>query len=163
VCFVGRTYEANIKSSSNINASEAKSTDQIAVHSVFVGKDVSASSNLLTIQEFFFNLFGFGLVGGNLRINLLFVCEIVGKSRVHSGGRQMLVLADDIFRTVAEIMQDRYSINANSGAGNAALPIPNVGCGCQQRFNLGAHISSPFSSSHGVAGGAGLTQPVWVT
>jgi hypothetical protein len=34
----------------------AKTTDQIAVNGVLVGKDVSASSNLLPIKEFFFNL-----------------------------------------------------------------------------------------------------------
>ena len=43
-------------------------------------------------------------------------------------------------------MQDRYSVNADSGAGNATLAIPNVGSGCQQGINFGAHISAPFSS-----------------
>jgi hypothetical protein len=79
------------------------------------------------VKEFFFNLFGFGFTGGDLRINLLLVCEIVGKGRVHSGRRQMFVLADDIFSTVAEIKQDCYSVNADSGAGNATLIVPNVG------------------------------------
>jgi hypothetical protein len=67
-------------------------------------KDVSASSNLLPVKEFFFNVFGFGLVGGNLRINLLLVYEIVGKSRVAlRRTSEMPGLADDVFSAVAEI------------------------------------------------------------
>ena len=81
----------------------------------------------MPVEEFFFNLFGFCFIRGDLKINLLFVCEIVGKSRVHAGWREMLVLADDVFNAVAEIVQDRYSVNADSGAGNARLAMPNVG------------------------------------
>jgi len=56
----------------------------------------------LPVEEFLFNLFGFGFIGGDLRVNLLLVCEIVGESRVHSGGREVLVLTDDVFSAVAE-------------------------------------------------------------
>jgi hypothetical protein len=45
---------------------------------------------------------------------------------------------------VAEIMQNRYSVNADSSAGNAALAMPNVGHGCQQGIYLGTHISHSF-------------------
>jgi hypothetical protein len=77
----------------------------------------------LPVEEFLFNLFGFGFIGGDLRINLLFVSEIVGKSRVHSGGREMLVLTDDIFSAVAEIVQGRYSVNADSSAGSVSIAV----------------------------------------
>jgi hypothetical protein len=90
----------------------------------------SASSNLLPLKEFLFNLFGFIFTCGDLRINLLLICEVIGKSRVHAGGRQMLILPDDVFSAVAKIMQDRYSVNADSRARNAWLAIPNIGRGC---------------------------------
>lgn len=104
-----------IKSSHNVNTAQAKITDpNRCPWRLRRCTDVSASSNLLPVEEFFCNRFGSGLIGGDLRIKLLLVCEIVGKSRMHAGGREMLVLADDIFSAVAEMVQDRYSVNVDS-------------------------------------------------
>src|SRR6267143_2805457 len=64
------------------------------------GTSESALGHRLLLQELAFNTLSVGFVVGNLCVDFLFVCEIVGKSRVHSGGCEMLVLADDVFSAV---------------------------------------------------------------
>ena len=57
-------------------------------------------------QELFLNAFSVGLIRRYLVVNLEFVGVIVRQCRVHAGDGQVLVLADDFFRVMAQIVQD---------------------------------------------------------
>src|SRR5205823_14512230 len=59
----------------------------------------------LLLQELAFDALGVGFVVGNLCVDLLLVCEIVGKGGVHSGRGEMLVFTHDVFRAMTQIVQ----------------------------------------------------------
>src|SRR3989441_2195308 len=86
----------------------------------------SSSGYRLLLQELAFDALGVGFVVGNLCVDLLLVCEIVGKGGVHSGRGEMLVFTHDVFRAMTEIVQNRYSMHADSGSSNARSAIPNI-------------------------------------